>query len=75
MAAILGVLVFFMLIATVTLCLMARNKSGCFAPREYIPSSQQENAGLAKNEDAASDDGLGNKQSDDEEVQLDSISG
>jgi len=58
-----GVIAFFCLVGGITLCLMARNKSGCFAPREYLPpSAQQEQQPL----------GEANDGSDDTEVELES---
>lgn len=73
MAFVLGVLVLVALVSTLTLCLMAKNKSGCFAPREYLgPSTSEEKQHLEKADD--DEEELEERRSNDEEVQLDSAS-
>jgi hypothetical protein len=74
MASVLGFMIFFSLIAVVTLCLMARNKSGCFAPREYVPSTSEEKAPLGRGDDEDEELESRSGSISEEEVRLESAS-
>lgn len=78
LGSVLGIILLISLVSVVTLCLMARNKSGCFAPREYLPSTTDEKVPLGRQDDDddeldAEEDKASGKVRSDEEVQLDSL--